>query len=86
MEDYKNASLNVLERAKDLVSRMAIAEKANQLRHDALEVDRPGIPAHNWWNEILHGVEDRVPRGRFLRQSALPPLMPASFFMRIGEG
>ncbi len=56
MENYKNASLNVLERAKDHVSRMTIGEKANQLRYDAPAIDRLCIPTHNWWNETLHGV------------------------------
>lgn len=43
-------------KAEELVSRMTIEEKAGQLRFDADEIKRLGIPAYNWWNEALHGV------------------------------
>ena len=43
-------------KAKELVSRMTLEEKASQLRYDAPAVERLGIPAYNWWNEVLHGV------------------------------
>ena len=43
-------------RAAELVSRMTLEEKASQLRYDAPAIDRLGIPAYNWWNEVLHGV------------------------------
>ena len=43
-------------KAKELVSRMTLEEKASQLRYDAPAVPRLGIPAYNWWNEVLHGV------------------------------
>ena len=44
------------ERAKELVSKMTVEEKASQLKFDAPAIDRLGIPAYNWWNEALHGV------------------------------
>jgi len=44
------------ERARELVSRMTLEEKASQLRYDAPAIERLGIPAYNWWNEALHGV------------------------------
>ena len=43
-------------RAKDLVSRMTLEEKASQLKYDAPAIPRLGVPAYNWWNEALHGV------------------------------
>ena len=43
-------------KAKELVSRMTLEEKASQLRYDAPAIERLGIPAYNWWNEVLHGV------------------------------
>ncbi len=43
-------------KAKELVSRMTLEEKASQLRYDSPAIDRLGIPAYNWWNEVLHGV------------------------------
>ncbi len=43
-------------RAKELVGRMTLEEKASQLRYDAPAIPRLGVPAYNWWNEGLHGV------------------------------
>lgn len=44
------------QRAKDLVSKMTLAEKCAQLRHDAPAIEHLGVPEYNWWNECLHGV------------------------------
>ncbi len=52
MMDHKTA----LERARALVAQMTLEEKASQLRYDAPEIPRLGIPAYNWWSEALHGV------------------------------
>lgn len=43
-------------KAEELVSRMTLEEKASQLKYDAPAIPRLGIPAYNWWNEVLHGV------------------------------
>jgi len=43
-------------KARELVSRMTLEEKASQLRYDAPAIPRLGIPTYNWWNEALHGV------------------------------
>ncbi len=44
------------ERAKELVSKMTLAEKISQMKYDAPAIERLGIPEYNWWNECLHGV------------------------------
>lgn len=44
------------ERAKELVSKMTLAEKIAQMKYDAPAIERLGVPAYNWWNECLHGV------------------------------
>ena len=44
------------EKARELVSRMTLEEKASQLKYNAPAIPRLGIPAYNWWNEVLHGV------------------------------
>ena len=44
------------ERAKELVSKMTLAEKISQMTHEAMAIERLGVPAYNWWNECLHGV------------------------------
>ena len=43
-------------KAKELVGKMTLEEKAGQLRYNAPAIKRLGIPAYNWWNEGLHGV------------------------------
>ena len=43
-------------KAKELVEKMTLEERASQLRYDAPPIKRLGIPAYNWWNEALHGV------------------------------
>ncbi len=43
-------------KARELVSRMTLEEKASQLKYDAPAIPRLGIPSYNWWNEALHGV------------------------------
>jgi beta-glucosidase len=53
---YKNENLSYEERARDLVSRMDLLEKASQMTHKAAAVHRLGVPHYNWWNEALHGV------------------------------
>lgn len=53
---FLNPSLPLEERVNDLVSRMTLQEKADQLLHTAAAIPRLGIPAYNWWNEALHGV------------------------------
>jgi beta-glucosidase len=53
---YRNPQLTPAERARDLVSKMSLEEKALQLGHDAPALPRLGIPKYNWWNEGLHGV------------------------------
>ncbi|GAB6393901.1 MAG: glucan 1,4-alpha-glucosidase [Bacteroidales bacterium] len=55
-ERYRDASLSFEERAADLVSQMTLQEKVDMLRYDCPGVERLGVPAHNFWNECLHGV------------------------------
>jgi len=44
------------ERARDVISKMTLEEKAHQLGHTAPAIPRLGVPEYNWWNEGLHGV------------------------------
>ncbi len=53
---FRNPSLSTEERVSDLVTRMTLQEKADQLLYTAPAIPRLGIPAYNWWNEALHGV------------------------------
>ena len=53
---YQDTSLPPAERAHDLVGRMTLDEKANQLEDWATSIPRLGIPDYQTWNEALHGV------------------------------
>jgi beta-glucosidase len=56
MFPFRNPSLSEEERVNDLMSRMTLKEKADQLLYTAPAIPRLGIPSYNWWNEALHGV------------------------------
>ena len=55
-EPYKNSQLSADERASDLLSRMTLEEKIDQMRNFSEGVSRLGIRPYEWWNEALHGV------------------------------
>ena len=43
-------------RVTDLVRRMSLKEKVEQLMDAAPPIERLGVPGYNYWNECLHGV------------------------------
>jgi beta-glucosidase len=53
---FLNTSLPFEQRAADLVSRLTLEEKVQQMKDVAPAIERLGVPAYNWWNEALHGV------------------------------
>lgn len=56
MSKRSEARERARQKAKELVGRMTVEERASQLRYDAPAIERLNIPAYNWWNEALHGV------------------------------
>ena len=53
---FQNPSLSISERVSDLVSRLTLEEKVNQMLNATPAIPRLGIPPYDWWNECLHGV------------------------------
>jgi beta-glucosidase len=53
---YKNPNLSSSERAKDLISRLTLAEKAALMCDQSDAIPRLGIKKFNWWSEALHGL------------------------------
>ncbi len=53
---YLDTHLSPQERAHDLIGRMTLEEKVNQLEDWATAIPRLGIPDYQTWNEALHGV------------------------------
>lgn len=58
---FCNVSLSYETRAKDLVSRLSLKEKVQQLVNKATGVPRLGVPPYEWWSEALHGVSNVGP-------------------------
>jgi beta-glucosidase len=55
-EIWKDAAQPTAARVDDLVRRLSLAEKVQQMRNTAPAIPRLGIPAYDYWNECLHGV------------------------------
>ncbi len=53
---FMNPALPAEQRVNDLVSRMTLEEKVQQMRDHAPAIPRLGVPKYDWWNEGLHGV------------------------------
>lgn len=53
---YQDCNADPKARARDLVSRMTLEEKVNQMNDGAPAIPRLGVPEYHWWNECLHGV------------------------------
>ncbi|MBN1767953.1 MAG: glycoside hydrolase family 3 C-terminal domain-containing protein [Prolixibacteraceae bacterium] len=52
---YQNSKLSSEERAKDLISRLTLEEKAALMCDQSDAIPRLGIRKFNWWSEALHG-------------------------------
>ncbi len=60
-QDFKslpfwNSALPTGQRVDDLVNRLTLEEKVDQMLDAAPAIPRLGIPAYDWWSEVLHGV------------------------------
>jgi beta-glucosidase len=53
---YQNPGLSSEERAKDLISRLTLEEKATLMCDESEAIPRLGIKKFNWWSEALHGL------------------------------
>jgi beta-glucosidase len=48
--------MDFTKKAREIVDKMTLEEKASQLKYDSPPIERLGIPRYQWWNEALHGV------------------------------
>lgn len=53
---FNDSSLSIDARIQDLISRLTLEEKANQMMNNTPAIERLGIPPYSYWNEALHGV------------------------------
>lgn len=53
---FQDPTLADSARVTDLIGRLSVEEKIDQLLYTSPAIERLDIPAYNWWNESLHGV------------------------------
>ncbi|WP_375436933.1 glycoside hydrolase family 3 N-terminal domain-containing protein [uncultured Hymenobacter sp.] len=53
---YLNPTQPLNARVNDLLAKLTLEEKAQQMLDQSPAIPRLGIPAYSWWNEALHGV------------------------------
>ncbi|MDE6648555.1 MAG: glycoside hydrolase family 3 C-terminal domain-containing protein [Muribaculaceae bacterium] len=53
---YQDPNLSPEERAADLVSRMTLVQKIDQVGHKTSAIPSLGLKGYNYWNEAIHGV------------------------------
>lgn len=62
---FCNTNLSYAARANDLVTRLTLQEKVQQLINSATGISRLGVPPYQWWSEALHGVSNTGPGVHF---------------------
>ena len=68
-------------RARDIVSRLTLADKIEALGTGAKALNSVGLPAYNWWSEATHGIShvQYTPALSGASNTALPILTSCSF-------
>ena len=76
---------NATDIARELVGRMTLAEQVSQLVNASPAIERLGVPAHDWWNECLHGVARAGTATVFPQAIGLAASFDASLIQRIAS-
>ena len=74
-----------LERAKKIVSKMTLQEKAEQLTYNASANESLNIPRYNWWNEGLHGIARAGTATVFPQAIGLAAIFDENFIEKVAE-
>src|SRR5207244_12894977 len=82
---YKNLALPFDKRVADLVSRMSVREKAEQVRSAAPANARLGIPPVNWWTEARHGIGRRGQATVFPQALAMAAAWDPPLLQKVGD-
>ena len=72
-------------KAKELVGKMTLEERANQLSYNAPAIERLGVPEYNWWNEGLHGVARAGTATSFPQAIALAAMFDEDILKEVAE-
>ncbi|MDE1177365.1 MAG: glycoside hydrolase family 3 C-terminal domain-containing protein [Edaphobacter sp.] len=62
---FRNTKLPVEDRITDLIGKLTLEEKAQQLNHTNKGLPRLNLPAWGGWNQTLHGVWSKQPTTLF---------------------
>lgn len=54
--NYQNPKLDLDSRVDDLISKLSLEEKVDQMLMNTSAIPRLNIPPYDYWNEALHGV------------------------------
>src|SRR4029078_12213674 len=81
---YLNPDLPTEQRAKDLVSRMTLAQKLRHMQNNAAALPELNVSAYEWWNEALHGVARAGQATVFPQAIALAATFDYSLVQRLG--
>ena len=72
-------------KARAIVEKMTIEERASVLRHESPDIPRLGINDHNWWNEASHGVARNGMATVFPHAIAMAATFDPDIIGRIGD-
>lgn len=53
---YLNPEADIDQRVEDLISKLTLEEKVDQMLMNTSGISRLNIPPYDYWNEALHGV------------------------------
>ena len=82
---WLDTSLPRAERVKALVGAMTLEEKINQMVVDTPTIDRLGVPAYHWRNNILHGTVDNGVSTQFPQSIGMAASWGATLLHGVGR-
>src|SRR5271163_311615 len=82
---YRNTALPVDARVDDLIGRMTLEEKVEQMRDHAPAIPRLDVPKYDWWNEGLHGVAFAGTATNFPQVIGMAATWDSSLVHRMGQ-
>jgi beta-glucosidase len=82
---YSDADKPLDARVDDMIRRMSLEEKAQQLANSAPAIARLGLPAYDYWNECLHGVARAGKATVFPQATGMAAMWDTPLMQQIGD-
>ena len=82
---FRDPAQPIEARIRDLIGRLTLPEKAQQLNHLNRGIERLGIPAWGGWNQTLHGVWSREPTTLFPIPTAMAATWDPELIQAVGN-